>query len=283
MSNQINNVLVVEGGALRSVFSAGLLDGFLDNTFNPFDCYIGVSAGASNLITYMSETPGKSINAILNLALKKEFISYSRFLFGGHLIDLDWLFKTIFSENHLDLDKVYRHGKSLYVCTTDVNTGKAVYTNTNMENLVPVIKASTALPVLYRGFPTVNGHPMTDGGVADGIPVSEALRIGGKRIMVIRSRPKNYIKQDTLGHKYIRWKLRKYPLLTKKMRARVKIHSEAIGIIRNPPPGVEIMEVCPPESFNIGRFSRNRINLLQGYEAGFTLAHDTINRWTSMS
>ena len=160
--------LIVEGGAMRSVFSAGLLDGFLDSKFNPFDFYIGVSGGAYNLATYMAGTPGKSLAVFLEFALHKNFISYFRFIRGGHLLDLDWLFNESLADNYLDVNAVFKPGKPLYVCTTKVSSGKPVYINTRPETLKNVIKASTALPLLYRGFPEINGIPMTDGGVADG-------------------------------------------------------------------------------------------------------------------
>lgn len=275
------NALIIEGGAMRSVFSAGLLDGFLAEHFNPFDLYIGVSAGAYNLATYMAGRSGLSLRIFLELATSKNFINYSRFILGGHLLDLDWLFATAMAESHFAPEQVYAQGKPLYVCVTDVNSGKAVYVDTNPDNLEQAIKASTALPLLYRGFPLVEQRPMTDGGVADGIPVAEAIRLGAQQIMVIRSRPESYIKKDTLGHKFIRWKLRKNALLIKTMNERVKRFDDAIQLIRNPPPAIKIVEICPPENFTIGRFNRSREYLQQGYAAGICQARQAIQEWTS--
>lgn len=277
------SALVVEGGAMRSIFSAGLLDSFLENKFNPFDFYIGVSAGAFNLATYLAGKPKMSLRTFEDFALRKEFISYTRFVRGGHLLDLDWLLDTIFSESQMDLETVYQHKKPLYVCVTDVSTGKPIYINTSNKNLIPVIKASTALPLLYRRFPDIDGRPMTDGGIAEGIPVAEAIRIGAKKIMVVRSRPKTYLKQDTPVHRYIRWKLRRLPMLTAAMRERVKKHKDTLDLIRNPPNGIKIMEICPPEHLTIGRFSRNRRFLLEGYEAGYQTAEEAVQQWLAIS
>lgn len=277
-----DSALIVEGGAMRSIFSAGLLDGFLERQFNPFDFYIGVSAGASNLLTYITEAPKKSRYIYQSLALRKEFISYSRFFRGGHLLDMDWLVRMAFAEIDRELKSVYDQAKPLYVCVTDVATGKAVYINPSMDALANVIKASAALPLLYREFPCIDGRPMTDGGVAQGIPVAEAIRMGAKRIMVIRSRHKHYMKKDTPGHKYIRWKMKSYPALQATMRQRISIHRESIALIRHPPPGVKIVEVCPAENYTISRFNRSRESLQLTYQLGLESANDAIRRWLSL-
>ena len=78
---------------------------------------------------------------------------------------------------------------------TDVQTGDAIYHLTGAGDLEQVLKASSAMPLLYRDYPKVGGRPMTDGGVADALPVGEAIRRGARRIMVIRSRPREYRKR----------------------------------------------------------------------------------------
>ena len=273
--------LVVEGGAMRSIYSAGLLDGFIQHQFNPFDFYIGVSAGAYNLATYISGSPRKSLFAFKNFALNRKFISLSRFLLGGHLLDLDWLGEMAFSESLIDIDSVYKQDKAFYVCLTNIITGNPVYIKTNSQNLKSVVKASTALPLLYRNFPLINGQAMTDGGVADSIPVAEAIRMGASQIMVVRARHRLYLKKDTLGHRFVRWKMKHYPDLVSTMSNRVNIHKGTIELIRNPPPGINIQEVCPPCSFTMGRFSQNSDQLLTGYQSGFESAEETIRVWGS--
>ena len=282
MSNSIKTALIVEGGAMRSIFSAGVLDGFCKQQFNPFDFYLGVSAGAYNLVTYLSGMPQKSLEIYHNFATNKEFISYTRFLRGGHLIDLDWIENIAFSQSHIDINRIYQHGKPLYVCMTDVNTGKAVYINTNHDNIQNVIKASAALPVFYREFPMVNGRLMTDGGIANGIPVAEAIRMGARQIMVIRSRHKQYMKKDTLGHKFIRWKLKNHTELVTTMCNRINTHRESITLIRSPPEGIKIFEICPPDDFYIGLFNRNRNHLLKGYQLGMEASKSAMEQWLSI-
>jgi len=275
-------MLIVEGGALRSVFSLGLLDCFLKDNFNPFDSYIGVSAGASNLAVFLSGTPRINIKAYLDLVLSGKFINYWRFLRGGHLIDLDWLLAEIYSQSLLDIPAIFSHDRSFYVAITNVASGEAEYVMANPKNLLSVIKASTALPLFYRGFTEVDGRPMTDGGVADGIPIQQAIRLGAKRIMVVLSRSDTYQKTDTWVHRYIRWRMRNHPLLVATMKERVEQHKAVIKLIHNPPPGVSIVAVCPPAHFAVDRFTRDRDSLLQGYQIGFDTAEAAIARWRTL-
>lgn len=279
MSDRLNTVLIVEGGAMRSVFSAGLLDGFLKYNFNPFDYYIGVSAGASNLVAFSARDFGKSIHIYLTLATGSEFINFRQFLTGGHLLNLDWLCQNIFSQTYLSKTSTCYTDKPIYVCTTAIDTGTAVYTRLDNENIESLLKASMALPFLYKGFPDVNGQPMTDGGIAANLPLAEAIARGARRIMVVRSRHPSYVKKDSLGHQFIRWRLKHYPELVNTMQHRIQQHEETIRLINNPPPDVRIVDVYPPASFKLGRFCQDKHKLLGGYTAGLSAANAAINQW----
>jgi len=279
MNKQIRTALIVEGGAMRSIFSAGLLDGFIAKQFNPFDINIGVSAGAYNLLCYLTGQQHKSRHIFDHFACSENFINIPRFLRGRHLLDLDWLEHIAFDDSHLDIQLAYQQKKAFYVVLTDVYNGKPAYINTHAENIKQVIKASAALPLFYRKFPYINNRPMSDGGIADGIPVAEAIRMGARKILVIRARPENYIKTDSIGHWLMRCNMSRHIALKATMKKRIKIFNHSLRLIRDPPKGVEIIEVCPPADFTLGRFERNRDKLIHGYESGYTLADNAIRRW----
>ena len=272
------SMLVVEGGAMRSVFSAGLLDGFLQRRFNPFDAYIGVSAGAGNLAGFLAGAEGKSLELFLGMARQPGFISPLRFFGGGSLLDLQRLFDAV-AASGLDIPGIYRHGRPLLVGATDVASGRPVYLDTTAENLMAALMASMALPLMVRELPLVDGRPMADGGMADAIPVEEAMRRGAKTIMVVRSRPAGYVKRDTPAHRYIRWRLRHHPHLRRAMAGRVRRHADTLALLSRPPAGVRIVDICPPPAFRMGRFSTRHDVLLDGYRAGLAMAPHAIARW----
>jgi predicted patatin/cPLA2 family phospholipase len=281
-TQSFKTALVVEGGALRGVFSTGLLDGFLEAQFNPFDFYIGVSSGASNLAAYLAEMRGRNGRIFMDYSLRPEFINITRCIRGGHLMDLDWLWDITIREIRLDLAAIYSKHKPFITVITDIQTGRAVYKVTSAEDLEHVLKASSAMPVFYRGYPKVEGRPMTDGGVTDAIPVGEAIRRGARRIMVIRSRNRTYSKCHGISEHFMRWYVRRHPALQQAMVKRVERYNNAVALIRTPPEGVSVVEICPPESFRVTRLSQDRHVLQEGYEQGRSLAMNAIARWKGM-
>ena len=84
---------------MRGVFSTGVLDGFLERQFDPFHLYVGVSAGATSIAAYLAEMHGRNRRIYTELSTGPEFINLARFLRGGHLMDLDWLWNVTISLN----------------------------------------------------------------------------------------------------------------------------------------------------------------------------------------
>ena len=258
------------------------MDGFLEAQFNPFDFYIGVSSGASNLAAYLAEMIGRNSSIYIDYSLRPEFISFTRFFRGRHLIDLDWLWNITIREIRLDLQKIYAKSKPFIVVLTDTQTGEAIYKITSSRDLEHVLKASSAMPLFYRDYPMVDGRQTTDGGVADAIPVGEAIYRGASRIMVLRSRRLDYVKRQGLFDFFMRWRLGRYPMLQQAMAKRVRHYNESVALIRKPPDGVSIVEVCPPENFRVSRLSQNRPILQEGYEQGRCMAVEAIARWEAV-
>lgn len=279
----MKTALIVEGGALRGIFSAGVLDGFLRQRFNPFDFSIGVSSGASNLAAYLAEMEGRNARIYMEHSLRPEFVNPARFLRGGHLMDLDWLWVVTIRDMRLDRKVIYTKGKPFFAVMTDVASGRAVYEETRPDNLEDVLKASSAMPLLYRGFPVVDGRPMADGGIADALPVAEAIRRGASRLMVLRSRPPEYVKGRGLADRFMEWYLRKTPALARTAAGRADRYNRSVSLIRTPPRGVSVVEVCPPSRFRVSRLSRDRAVLEEGYGMGIAAAGETIRRWEKES
>lgn len=273
--------IVVEGGAMRGVFATGVLDKFLEESFDPFDFHLGVSAGASNLAAYLAEMPQRNYKIYTDYALRPEFINIVRFIKGGHLMDLDWLWGITIDELRLDLPRIHRDKGPLYVVMTNVASGAAVYQQTSIENTEDMLLASSALPWLYRRFPGIDGQPMTDGGVADALPVQAAIDKGARRIMVVRSRPQSYVKKKDLMSHLLGWKFRQFPNLKSLLLSRTERYNRSLELIRNPPAGVDIIEVCPPENLRGSRIGKNVNHLKLSYQLGLDSGSSAISRWST--
>jgi len=192
-----SRALVVEGGAMRGIFAAGVLDAFLENEYREFDFAVGVSAGSTNLIGYLAGDHGRSRHIITDHACRAEFINWQRFMSGGHLCDVHWLWHQSLQDVPLNLGRHWQSQTPLWVVTTSVEDGAPRYHLATPDNLNEIMTASCSIPFAYRQFPTVNGHPMTDGGLGDSIPVRWAYEQGARDITVVLSRHQGYRKKPS--------------------------------------------------------------------------------------
>lgn len=280
MSNneKAKSALVVEGGAMRGVFSTGVLDAFIEHDFYPFDMCFGVSAGSTNIAAYLARMHQRNYNVYIDYSTRKEFISIKKFLKGHHLIDLDWLWDITIKELRLDLDEIITCDTEFYIGLTEVETGKSVYLNPTRNNLEDMIKASSCVPIMYRHYVELDGKLYADGGLADPISVKEAYKRGAKNIMVIRSRPYDFKIKDRTNFvsKYL---FRKFPELYKTYRSRANMYEETLDFMRNAPDDVTIIEVNPPKTFKTRALTRDKTILKSDYQSGYEMGLELIKEW----
>ncbi|QIA64998.1 patatin family protein [Vibrio astriarenae] len=259
--------LVVEGGAMRGIFAAGVLDSFMQQEYNPFQFAIGASAGASNLLGYLAKQPKRSYQIITELGTSADFYNPARFVKGGHLTDVKWLSETSLQKYPLHLDTLLNN-IPLYATTTDIETGVANYFKVTKDNLLNVIEATTALPVAYRGTPCFSGSCFTDGAVADSIPVKEAYRRGARDITVILSHPLSYSMPESNSHWLMKRLLSDKPQVADALKTRANRYNQALEFIRFPPKDAKVRVIAPPEDFPVKRLSRKPAVLEAGYQMG---------------
>ena len=263
----MKKAIIVEGGAMRGVFASGVLDAFLEKSYKPFDFAIGVSAGASNLIGYLTDYPHRSINIITKLATSKRFFDVNRFLKGGDLIDVKWLLEESNRNYALDRNQLFNNIPFVAV-TTNVNTGLAEYYRVDRDNFDRVIEATTALPIAYKHPPCFTGTYHSDGGIADSIPVREAYRRGARNITVVLSHPLSYQKKKVKMPWLVKKCFPDCPKMAEAIIQRSENYNESLDFIRNPPPKTSINVIAPPEDFRVQRLSMKKSVLLEGYKMG---------------
>jgi len=271
------DALIVEGGGMRGVFAAGILDAFHEQKFDPFNLYIGVSAGACNLASHLAGQYKRNYRCYTDYMLRPEFISAGKYLRGGHFMDLDWFWDYVDKYDTLDRGSATSLGnKKFLVVTTDVETGEALYTEAESGILDDLLKGSSSVPVMYRNFVKIYGHSVTDGGVADSIPVQEAYRRGARKIMVIRSRPSDYVKSSFFESKILPMIFSSYPALKKALQMREKRYMESVEFLKNPPADAEIIEIAPVE-IRTGRTTRNRAIIENDYFQGHVRGYSVVS------
>lgn len=257
---------------MRGIFATGVLDGFRDRQYRPFDFCMGVSVGSTNLAAWLAGQQGRNYKVITDYSCRPQFMSLGRFLFGGHWLDLDWLWDITIKEIRLDIAAFSRQTIPLYVAVTRVTTGEAVYIKATGDNLEQLLKASCALPIVYRDFPVLAGEQLADGGVADSIPVVKAYEMGAQKITVILSHPRGYRKTPPRMPWLVRRVLSKTPQLAQTMLRRAERYNRAIGFIEDPPPDCRIQVIAPPAHFAVGRMTKDRAKLDAGYAMGLEAA-----------
>lgn len=271
-NNSGKSALVVEGGGMRGVFAAGVLHAFGNAGFDPFDLYIGVSAGACHLASHLAGQNNRNFDITLQYSLKSDFINIKRFLRGGHLMDLDWMWEQTISNYRLNLsylfNKLRSQNKEYIIVATSMDTGNAIYLHPDEKTLEDYLKVSSSIPVFYRSILEVNGERATDGGIADAVPVREAYRRGATDITVIRSRPSDYVKKQSKLIFILSVYFRKYPRLVEKFKQRANNYMDAVHFIHHPPEGIRITELAPPNDVEIGRTTQNEAVLRATYQIG---------------
>ncbi|HEY1694508.1 MAG TPA: patatin family protein [Polyangiaceae bacterium] len=276
---QGRTALVVEGGAMRGIFAAGVLDVFLEQQFHPFDLALGVSVGASNLLSYLAGQHGRARRCFLDQMSRPEFISPWRVLRGGHWLDLDWLWEAITRDDPLDCHAAAASDVEYALVATCARTGEPRYLSPGAGDMLQALKASCALPVLYRGVVDVGGDALVDGGISDPLPVREAYRRGARTLLVVRSRAAAYVKKDRLVNRFGAWTLRGTPGIARACKSATSAYRDAVAFLEAPPAGTTVIQVAPAAALATSRTSRDRTALERDYALGRALGREAIERY----
>lgn len=267
----MKRALVVEGGAMRGIFAAGVLDKFMEHDYHSFDFAIGVSAGATNLSTYVSKMHGLSKTIITQYATKREFFSPIRFIKGGHMTDVHWLWHHC--KEAMNIPSPGEKGSMpLYVGITNAESGECEYVKATKDNVDDLMVASCALPTAYRDEISINGTRYLDGGVADAIPAIQAYRMGARDITVILSQPLGFTKPEVKSVWLLQKMYGNQPAILKKMLQRAAIYNETLNFLKNPPEDCNIRVIAPDEAFCVKRLTMDKKKLLRGYGQGRRMA-----------
>ena len=267
---------------MRGIFAAGALDVFHEQGFFPFDLAIGVSVGASNLLSFLARQHGRTRRCFLGQMSRPEFIDPWRAMRGGHWLDLDWLWDAIEREDPLDRRAASTSGVEYALVATSVRTGQPCYLAPGPDDMLDALKASCALPVLYKGTVRLGGEAYVDGGLSDPLPVREAYRRGARTIIVLRSRAAHLVKDARVSSHIGAWALRREPGLVKACRSAGSAYRDAVAFMQSPPPDCQVLQVAPAVALATKRTSRDRGALHRDYALGRALGREAIDRFAQI-
>ena len=272
MKIDANTGLVLEGGGMRGIFTVGVLDYLMDHHIS-FPYVIGVSAGSSNGISYISRQRGRSYFSNIELLKKHNYIGWKNLLSGRGYIDLDFLFYE-YPDRYYPFDyKTYEASPTRFVMVvSNCLTGRAEYIEEKQDRkrLLDACKASCSLPVMCP-LSWLDGKPMVDGGVCDSIPIRHAQEEGYRKNVIILTRNKGYRKPDKDFHlpSFI---YRKYPAIREALRLRYKSYNHTLDYIDELEAEDKVLVIRPQRPIEVGRTERDTRKLQALYEEGYELA-----------
>lgn len=262
--------LILEGGALRGQFTAGVLDAFLAADVQ-FKTVIGVSAGALCGTNYVSRQAGRTNLINTHYRNDKNYISLRRALRRQDIINLDYLFAE-HGGDWVDFDeRAYRTSLTEFiVVATSLETGRGAYFRSPQgADLVATLKASSAMPFISRPSVTAQGLCL-DGGIADSIPYAYAKVLGYDKIVVIRTRERAYRKSKTsrvLASAYAR-RFAEYPAFVESAIHRPEMYNHQADTLETMEQAGECFVIAPAEPVTVSRLERDVSKLTALYETG---------------
>lgn len=264
--------LILEGGGMRGIFTIGVLDCFMDRGVR-FPYIIGVSAGACNALSYISNQRGRAKFSNIDMLEKYHYIGLKNLIFKGNIMDFDLLFHKLPEEIYpYDYDALARSSERFEVVTTSCITGQACYfeEKNDPKRVIDIVKASSSLPFVCP-IAYVDGVPMADGGVANSLPVERALSQGFTEPVIVLTRNKGYRKPQK-GSKVPFFMYRRYPKLKEAIRRRNSVYNSQIEAIERMEEEGRAVVIRPERPIEVDRMERDANKLLALYEEGYSCA-----------
>ena len=265
--------LIVEGGGSRGVFSFGVIDSFIQASFNPFDIHFGVSNGAVVQLWYLLKAADYNLDKML-FSASKDYVRYSNILFNKSIMNFEKLYQDANEVFPIDFDRLQEHlsGKIFYVVVSDAATGQPEYIQLSKKNYINEMLATGSLPVLMKNEITLDGRRKYDGGITDPLPVKKAYQMGAKEIIVIRTYEQAFVRRTKLENYIAAMATKSYPNISKALIANTTTYNSALEFIQNPPSDCTIQQICPPERLKTKRATTNKrimkADYLIGMQAG---------------
>lgn len=262
--------MVLEGGAMRGLFTAGVLDVLLENDIE-VDGIIGVSAGSLFGINYFSKQKGRGLRYNKKYIGDKRYISPKSLLLTGNIVNKEFAFHKVTKElDPYDNETFMKSKKDYYVTATNIETGEPEYLKiTNVYEQLEEFRASSAMPFASEII-EIDNKKYLDGGISDSIPVEKCKSLGFDKIIAVLTQPLNYQKPqlDKKQLKMINLKYHKYPNLIKSMEQRYIKYNNTIEKIIDMENKKEVFVIRPSKKINLSITTTDPEKLQEIYDLG---------------
>ena len=260
------------GGGLRGVYAAGIFDYCLDNHVR-FDLCIGVSAGSANISAYIAGQNKRNYLFYTEYPFRKEYMSLRNFMFKHSYLDLDYVYGTLSNsdgENPLDYQAIIHSPIELCIVASNAQTGEVRYFDkTNMkQDDYSILKASSAIPFVCHPY-EVDGVAYYDGALGDPVPVEKAFQMGCDKVVVILSKPKDFLRKSGKDTQFANRIQKKYPLAAENLRRRAERYNLGVAAAKRYEAQGRALIVAPDDTCGLETLSKDRDALKRFYEKGY--------------
>ena len=269
--------LVLEGGGMRALFTAGVLDALLDVKELGIDGIVGVSAGALFGANYVSGQKERAIRYNKKYARDKRYMGLHSWITTGNAVNKDFAFYELpFKLDVFDQEKFKESKIEFHVVMTNVENGQAEYVLIeDVFEQMEYLRATSALPFASKII-EINGKKYLDGGISDSIPIDYCQSLGYDKIILVLTRPENSYKEDKLNFLY-KLVYRKYPNLVERLINMGKDYEVVLKKIKNLETENKIFVIRPPKVLKIGRLEKNEDKIQNVYDIGLNTGKKEID------
>ncbi|MDR4886895.1 patatin family protein [Fredinandcohnia sp. QZ13] len=272
--------LVLEGGGMRGVYTAGILEYFMEQDLY-FPYVVGVSAGACMAASYLSRQMGRNRTVNIDYVNHPNYLSFRNFVKHKQLFGMDFIFDEI-PNKHVpyDYDTFYQSKEEFVVGTTDCETGEPMYFKKEEygHDMLKVIRASSSLPFVAPII-EFKGRKLLDGGITDPIPLIKAQQDGNSKNVVILTRNRGYMKKKSNMTWVVKRAFKQYPNLVKAMETRYKRYNDTLAYLDQEEKAGRIFVISPTEPLEVGRVEKNPVKLTNLYELGLKDASEQFEKF----
>lgn len=271
--------IVLEGGAMRGMFTAGVIDVLLENNIE-FDGCVGVSAGAVFGCNYKSRQKGRVIRYNKKYAKDPRYCSFRSLIKTGDLYGVEFCYDTLPLKLDLfDLKAYAENPMKFYSVSTDASNGRAVYSliESGVGKDLKWLQASASMPIVSKPV-EIDGSFYLDGGISDSIPLEFMQKQGYEKNLVVLTQPAGYIKEPPSIMPLFRLSLKKYPKIIEAMQNRHLMYNKETEYVIAQEKLGNALVIRPPKKLDIGKIEHNPEKMQQAYEAGVNEAIKNLDK-----
>lgn len=263
--------LILEGGGMKGMYTAGVLEFFLDKDIEFSSCY-GVSAGACHMCSYLSKQKKRGYQVAVDYLDQKSYCSVESLIKTGDLFGADMCYGLIPDYlNPYDYDAFKNYGGKAYAVVTNINTGDAEYIRLeDMHRDIIAVRASSSMPLVSRNV-RIGNDVYLDGGIADSIPLRRSMKDGNIKNVVVMTKEEGYVRQpaDLPQLAMIKARYIRYPKVYERMRERHITYNSTVQYIEELQSKGRVFVIRPKQKSDVSRVEKDRAKLDALYEEGY--------------